>query len=66
MGAGLRAFFERDASRRPQRTESAGCSGATVKAEASGYDAALVADIEQFQALGIDIFALQSRHVCSD
>ena len=42
--------------------------------EVLGYDAALVAHIEQFEALGVDIFALQrgqadddpvSRHVSS-
>ncbi|HEX2888696.1 hypothetical protein [Vineibacter terrae] len=34
--------------------------------EVLGYDAALVAHIEQFEALGVDILALQRGHVDDD
>lgn len=43
-----------------ERTPRAGHALAS-KAETAGYDAHLLADIEQFQALGIDIFEFQSR-----
>ena len=37
-----------------------------LQPEVLGYDAALVAHIEQFEALGVDIFALQRDHADED
>jgi hypothetical protein len=50
----------------PPRMDPDGGKASISRAEAVSYDAHLLADIEQFEALGIDIFDLQARGTWRD